>query len=1146
MLPSLHCGWPFAALFYVIALARLLGAATSEPATTLEWTYGLKAGAAAPTLFPNEKQPTGVIVVSGPKVIRLAGDGTVIWESDLEEAGATPATVADLAGDGNTKIVVATTHGRIVCLDDSGQQLWQRSFNTPSGGFKSIAAADVCPHPGLELLLGFNDGWLNCLGADGSCLWRFFGDKFRVSPTAVGDIDNDGGADIVFGTDNGHIYCLSGAGLVKWRYEARAPYGRSGPNLADLNGDGMAEILVTRSNVGNQTCLIALDAHGKRLWKTDDLMQGYVSNATADFDGDGTLEVIHGDKGNHLYCDNADGSRRWQTELGGRGLFWAPAIGDLDGDGRLEIAAAMRGQDPASGASVFLLDDHGQIETRLNVGSGANAGPAIGDIDGDGTLELVLVTQGPNQVRAVSWNGAGRIGWPSLRGNSRMTARADHVAPGSPMLFAAPAEAGQVSVDPGAVTWGENRWQLAWPTPAPRGAYLELSAAAAKGPRRTIIRPVKEGATSAEVRWQLAAAGVTDVCLRMRTSVAAEPLFVAHRQVEPEPPDECQFETVHSSCRRAIATIPSGQAATDGIAARWTALVAARQAVIALADSHGPAQELADQATALRQQAASLHRWADTLQQYWAQGGRGRFVVWQDRNPWDKFDPTDMPGSLDTSPRVQIKVYRNEFEDIALTLCNTTAKTIDVRCMFMPPGSGQTGPPGEPELARRHITLRRAIPVPSAQADAVYDALPELDRSRSITIPAGECRQLWLVVNSHNLAAGTHKLTLSIGSLTKPPTIVKVPVEIQVWPVSLPSDIYAKMNWSRIDSRGESAQTIRDMIQHGIQVVYGPALPTIPIDAKGDVAGPIDWTQFDSAMNRVPGYFTFLWGGPPARGWPQGVRPAAGSPEEFNGFRTAIRELARHLRNLGIVYHQWAFYPVDEPWNTGFSQIPHLKHFCERVKRAEPRVQVYADPAGFVRVQYLKEFKNLVDIWQPEANLLKRDPKLVAWFRKNARRFWFYEASSPGKNFDPLAYYRANAWIAWHFGAEGSGYWLYKGNDIWWPIQGGDWSAVYQTNNQVVPSRRWEADRDGIEDYRALYLLSHEIRQARKRNFAAAADRAEVLIDKATEDLVGWQLRNIDEITRMTREYHLDYNLLMSYRDKIAMEIIRLRGLETR
>ena len=43
------------------------------------------------------------------------------------------------------------------------------------------------------------------------------------------------------------------------------------------------------------------------------------------------------------------------------------------------------------------------------------------------------------------------------------------------------------------------------------------------------------------------------------------------------------------------------------------------------------------------------------------------------------------------------------------------------------------------------------------------------------------------------------------------------------------------------------------------------------------------------------------------------------------------------------------------------------------------------------------------------------------------------------------------------------------------------------------------------------------------------------------DKVVGWQIGTIDEITRQTREYEIDYDMLMDYRKQIAERIIALR-----
>ncbi|MCP4646051.1 MAG: PQQ-like beta-propeller repeat protein [bacterium] len=1122
--------------FALLAVAGLVHAQEAE------WTYDLPGGAAAPTLYPNAEEPTGVVVAAGDRVIRFADDGSVVWEAAVEGSVATPATIADLDGDGNVEVTVATRNGTVVCLGDDGTPRWTRAFNTPAGGFKSIAAADITAHAGTELIVGFNDGWLRCLAQDGQTVWRFFGDRYRVGPPAVADVDGDGHPEVVYGTDNGHVYCLDHNGQVQWRYDELAPYGRSGTNIADLDHDGQAEVLITRSNVGLGRCLMALDGRtGAFKWRTQDVMQGYVSNAIVSFGAEPGSQtcVLHADKGNWLYCVRPDGTERWRVELGGHGIFWAPAAGDLDGDGHIEVAVGMRRTDPESGATVFVVGQDGTIDAKLNLGGGANAAPAIGDIDGDGHLELIVVTQSPDQLHVVSWGKTGRVEWPSLRGSSAMTG-AIGVAPGQPEGD---------SYGPAGVRehvfWGENTRTVQLPVAARDGDFIEVSVSASGQGRETRIVDLKPGMQELDLTWHLTLRDADLVAVRLSSAglMQASPLAaIAVNAGWPGETGVTEFDDLYAEA------LEAGRAAGTDVRGLMALRARAETASAALAELAEPATAdataVAEGATALRAQWRALESLTRLMRDYWAGGDSGHFVFWQDSSPWDAFDPQDTPETLAMEEPVVVEAFGNEFENAALTLLNTTSEPIEVRCMFEKPKLDQGWPKSEPDLAK-HVSLHRLIPVATAMSDRVFDPLPELDRSRTITLPPGEARQLWLTVDTNGLWPGEHELTLYLGSLTKPPTILAVPVRIKVWPVSLPNHVFAKMNWSRMDLGQVSDQTVRDMVDHGISSIYGPALPAVPVDANGQLAGEVDWSAFDASLERVPPHFYMLWGGPPTRRWPKDVNPAQDSEVYFNGFKTAIQQLAEHLQSKGYGFDQWAFYPVDEPWNTGFTLIPQMRSFCQMVKRADPRVQNYTDPAGLVRVEYLEEFKDLIDIWQPEMNLLKRDPKLVEWFQRNAAHFWSYEAPGPAKDFPPLGHYRVYNWMAWNFGCEGAGYWIYKGNDVWWPIEDGDWSAVYQTNGDVITSRRWEADRDGVEDYRALYVLREAIGRAYAAGHRDEAHHAQQAMDEMVVSMVGWHIRNIDEITRMTRDHDLDIELFRQCRTRIRDEILRLEALHT-
>jgi len=1127
----------------VIALAC---AAYAGPEST-EWTVALDGPAFSPSLYPNETAPSGVIVVSGKTIQSLRGDGTVAWRTEMPAPTATPATVADLDEDGSAEVIAALADGTVLCLDASGAMRWTYAFDTPSGGFKVIVATDLTPNRGLELLAGFDDGWLNCLAADGRLLWRFFGDRSRVGGIAVGCTDGDNVPEIFYGTDNGHVYCLDNFGHVQWRHTEHAPYGRSGPNLAITQPGGLPAVFITRSNVGIATCLMALDApNGAFRWRTRDAMQGYFSNAFVDLDGDGSLEILHADKGNYLYCENADGSRRWQTELGGHGIFWAPAVADIDGDGLFEAVVGVRGTDPKTGACVYVVGTDGHVKSSLKLGGGSNAAPAIGDIDGDGELEAIVAVENPYQVQALTWHGKGRVAWPSLRGNSRMTANVNVPQGGAlePGVGSAPhallglRPIGRMVIETGDAVWGDNAWTISWNEPAPEGAFLETAVYYAGHADESRVMDIKPGATQAVAHVRLYRPEPAQVVLHLHTTDSAEPALSALREITPNPPAFCRIESVQQACEQAIAAGAAAGAGTEGLEAGLALLRANMEAVQSLDISRTATASLVQRATALRSKAGALESQARMLEGFWRKSGSGAFVWWKDNNPWDTFDPDETPTDPDMAAPVVIQAFQDEYEDIAITLRNITANPLDVRCTFTDPATKGMRHV-EPELSKK-VTLRHAVPVATALQDRVFDALPKLDSSRTILLPPGGARQLWIVVDTHGLDPGAHELTLYLGSLDKPATLRTVLLRIEVWPIRLPGDVFAKMNWCSFNEPETSRDAARDLIEHGVSAAYGPPLPAIPVDAEGRRAGDVDWTTFDRAMARIPKYFTLFWGGPPACKWPEGATPKEGSDTHFNGFKTGVEELAKHLESLGFPYRQWAFYPIDEPWNTGFTLVPILKRFCEMVKRADPNVQMYADPAGLVRVEYLEEFKDLVDIWQPEMNLLKRDPKLVEWFQKNAKRFWTYEAPGPAKDLPPLGHYRAFAWMAWKFGCEGVGYWVYRGEDNWWTFTNPDYSAVYETNRQITPSRRWEADRDGVEDYRALYVLREAIAKARAAGHNAKAQKAQALMDEAVEQLVGWQMANIDEITRWTKDYSLDFDAIMDYRSRIAAAIMDL------
>ncbi|QDU80996.1 FG-GAP repeat protein [Polystyrenella longa] len=269
------------------------------------------------------------------------------------------------AGDSDLVVLKATTGSGLFELSDQSEQ---GGFVTPGdGGFFEVQLADLD-----------NDGDQDIITARDS-----------ISGPGTDHI-------LLFLENNGEgVFTIQGP-IINFGYLETFEIG-------DFNGDGLFDVLTVENE------LITLwigdgEFNFSRRWQESSGLDGDYINLTAgDVDSDGDLDLVYSDEFTSLYTMLNDGAGEFTQSFefaGGSTYIVDMQLGDLDGDGDLDLVIS------TNSSRTYRFIDETLMFINNGKGEFAQNSPSfitrevrgfdLGDVDGDGDLDLLVAQRDDN------------------------------------------------------------------------------------------------------------------------------------------------------------------------------------------------------------------------------------------------------------------------------------------------------------------------------------------------------------------------------------------------------------------------------------------------------------------------------------------------------------------------------------------------------------------------------------------------------------------------------------------------------------------------------------------------------------------------------------------------------------------------------
>lgn len=447
-----------------------------------------------------------IIAARGGRIVVWGADGKKRWHFEATGRIWASPVVADLTAAPGLEIAFAA-RDKIYVLDHEGKV--QPGFPvTWKDELRSIAAGDVDGDGKLDLVVALAKGGgqpdiVAAYRTDGTKVAGFPPNEAKASGCddkcyragcydqnlAVGDVDGDGKADVFAPHDNAYASFHKGTGEA---FDANAAYPKvkktpgvrylhklseaaqgyaeeeetalqahftnTAPALADLDGDGKLDVVMlgsvqnasqTKREQGVGLWAVRPDASRLAGFESPIHYPLYMAGLW-DFEGTNIVgatnqvsvaditkasagpEIVFAGFDGMVHAVAANGQKLWDHTFTSTKNLLVPgvALGDIDGDGEAEIVYGDYSTEQNM-TGIAILDACGRTRGFYTLpGRGSMAVPTLADVDGDGTVDIVVSLKDSENgapgvlVHRVPGSKTNYLPWPTGRGNLRRSGSA--------------------------------------------------------------------------------------------------------------------------------------------------------------------------------------------------------------------------------------------------------------------------------------------------------------------------------------------------------------------------------------------------------------------------------------------------------------------------------------------------------------------------------------------------------------------------------------------------------------------------------------------------------------------------------------------------------------------------------------------------